>query len=100
MRSGKTSLDALGLSLLSSCPLPNPARAIQSYWRGTITALGLLAPVQSCFWKAAATATYPSEIPHCPPLQPHRSGYFSHTLSNVRGRLRPPVGEASAVILI
>jgi hypothetical protein len=47
-----------------------PARAIQSYWRNTITALGLLAPVQSCFWKAAAMATYSSEIPHYPPLHP------------------------------
>ena len=34
-------------------------------------------------WKAGATATYPSEIPHCPPLHPI-AGYFSHTLRNVR----------------
>jgi hypothetical protein len=32
----QTSLDAPGVSLLSSCPLPNPARAIQDYWRGIL----------------------------------------------------------------
>ena len=33
--------------LLSSCPLRSLAPAIRGYWRGKITALGLLTPVQS-----------------------------------------------------
>jgi hypothetical protein len=67
MRSGKTSLVALGLSLLSSCPLPSPALAIRGYWRGTITALNLLASVQSCFSKllAAGMLRYASKIAPC-----------------------------------
>ena len=65
MRSGKTSLVALGLSLLSSCPLRSPALAIRGYWRGTITALNLLAPVQSCFSKLLAHPRYASKIAPC-----------------------------------
>jgi len=41
------------LLVLYQTPL-GPSRG---YWRGTITALDLLAPVQSCFWKAAARPT-------------------------------------------
>jgi superfamily I DNA and RNA helicase len=31
------------------CTLPSPALALRGYWRGTIRALNLLPPVQSCF---------------------------------------------------
>ena len=76
--------------LLSSCPLRSLAPAIRGYWRGKITALGLLAPVQSSVSKLLLRQyTHPN--PFLPSSAPHRSRYFSHTLSNVRGRLRPTV---------
>jgi hypothetical protein len=37
--------------------------------------------------KAAATPIH-SSLPLLPPFSPHRSRYFSHALSNARGRLR------------
>jgi hypothetical protein len=37
-----------GSPRLSSCPLRTPALTIRAYWRGAITALNLLAPIQSC----------------------------------------------------
>ena len=84
----KLSLDALGRA--ASCPLRSLAPAIRGYWRGKITALGLLAPVQSSVSKLLLRQyTHPN--PFLPSSAPHRSRYFSHTLSNVRGRLRPTV---------
>src|SRR5271166_4559332 len=69
--------------LLSSCPLRSPAPAIRGYWRGKITALGLLAPVQSSVSKLLLRQyTHPN--PFLPSSAPRRSRYFSHTLSNVR----------------
>jgi hypothetical protein len=86
----KLSLDALGTAavFVSSA---KPGSRHPGYPRGTITALGLLAPVQSCFSKAAATAIYASEIPPCRRLHPSAHGTFPIRLSNVRGRLRPTV---------
>src|SRR6201984_2485951 len=95
----KPFLDMLGLSLLSSCPLRSPALAIRGYWRGTITALNLLAPVQSCFSKLLARQyTHPKSLP--PSSVPHRARYFSQTLIHVRGRLRPTIEEVSAAASI
>ena len=85
----KPSLDTLGLSPLSSCPLRRPALAIRGYWRGTITALNLLAPVQSCFSKLLAPLRYASKIAPCLVCASSRTVLFPDALSNVRGRLRP-----------
>src|ERR1700692_590860 len=78
----------------------SPSLAIRGYRRGTITALNLLAPVQSCFSKLLAAGTlridtHPKSLPAS--SAPHRARYFSQTLSNVRGRLRPTIEEVSAV---
>jgi hypothetical protein len=72
--------------------LRSPSLAIRGYRRGTITALNLSAPVQSCFSKLLAAGTlridtHPKSLPAS--SAPHRARYFSQTLSNVRGRLRP-----------
>jgi hypothetical protein len=84
----KLSQDMFGLSPLSSWPLRSPALAIRGYWRGAISTLNLLAPLQSCFLKLLAWQdTHPN--PSLPASAPHRRRYFSQTLSNVRGRLRP-----------
>src|SRR5271169_4359209 len=86
----KPSLDTLGLLPLSSCPLRRPALAIRAYWRGAITALNLLAPVQSCFSKLRARHIC-IRNPSLPSSAPHGKRYSSQALSNVRGRLRPTI---------
>src|ERR1700747_400758 len=99
MRSGK-SLSG-GYARLRRClrVLGSPALAIRGYWRGTITALNLLAPVQSCFSKLLARQyTHPKSLP--PSSVPHRARYFSQTLIHVRGRLRPTIEEVSAAASI
>ena len=61
--------------LLSSCPLRSLAPAIRGYWRGKITALGLLAPVQS----ASQSSCYGNiriRIPFCRRLHPIAHGTF------------------------
>jgi hypothetical protein len=63
MRSGKT-LWMHRAVLLSSCRLRSLAPAIRGYWRGAIIALGLLAPVQSCFSKLLLRQyTHPKSLP-------------------------------------
>src|SRR5258708_23726636 len=74
--------------------LRSSSLAIRGYRRGTITALNLLAPVQSRFSKLLAAGTltqdtHPKALPAS--SAPHRACYFSQTLSKVRGRLRPTI---------
>jgi hypothetical protein len=64
MRSDKTLSQCARALLLSSCRLRSLAPGIRGYWRGTITALGLLAPVQSCFSKLPLRQyTHPKSLP-------------------------------------
>jgi hypothetical protein len=73
-----------------ACRLRSLASAIQGYLPGIITALGLLAPVQPSPSKLLLRKyRYPKSS--LPSSAPHHSRYFSHTLSNARGRLRPIV---------
>ena len=72
--------------------LPKPRSRHPSYWRGTITALNLLAPVQSCFSKLRAARTlridtHPNRS--LPRLRLIAHATFPRRSSNVRGRLRP-----------
>src|ERR1700738_38488 len=89
----KNSLVTLGSHRCLRVPA-SPSLAIRGYRRGTTTALNLLAPVQSCFSKLLAAGTlkidtHPKSLPAS--SAPHRARYFSQTLSNVRGRLRPTI---------
>ena len=72
--------------------LRSPSLAIRGYRHGTITALNLLAPVQSRFSKLLAAGTltqdtHPKSLPASSASS--RTVLFPNALSNVRGRLRP-----------
>jgi hypothetical protein len=76
MRSGKTSLVALGLSLLSSCPLRSPALAIRGYWRRHNYGSQSFGASSILLFKAAGTAMYASKIPPAVVYAPSRTLLF------------------------
>jgi hypothetical protein len=64
MRSDKTLSGCAGALAAVFVSSAKPGSGIRGYWRGTITALGLLAPVQSCFSKLPLRQyTHPKSLP-------------------------------------